>query len=105
MESHATVEEYLLELLGNKDMAAKQFIDALLQKWKPQPSFNDDPLMEVYHRPRDDEMVLMTATKKPSGKHKSKQEGSVPRQPQVEKISHLTIYDQSMLSHVLGNDE
>ena len=83
------VEDYLQELLGKEDAVAKQFIDALLQKWKPQPStsvpsFSDDPLMEVYHRPSDDEMVLMTGTKKPSGKHK-KQEGSAPRQPQVEK--------------------
>ena len=89
MESHAMVEDYLLELLGKEDTAAKQFIDALLQKWKPQSSssvhsFSDDPLMEVYRRPSDDEMVLMTGTKKPSGKHK-KQEGSAPRQPQGEK--------------------
>ncbi|XP_065912822.1 activating signal cointegrator 1-like isoform X2 [Dysidea avara] len=86
MESHAMVEDYLLELLGKEDTAAKQFIDTLLQKWKPQSnvSFNVDPLMEVYHRPSDDEMILMNATKKPSGKHK-KQEGSAPRQPQAEK--------------------
>jgi len=83
------VEDYLLELLGKEDTAARQFIDVLLQKWKPQPStrvpsFSDDPLMEVYHKPSDNEMVLMIGTKKPSGKHK-KLEGSTSRQLQVEK--------------------
>lgn len=87
MESHKVVEEYLTELLGKESTATRQFIDALLKKWKPfsqtLPLTDQDPLLEVYHRPNDEELVLMAATK-PSAKHK-KQEGNSLQQQQTQR--------------------
>lgn len=88
MESHKVVEEYLTELLGKESAVAGEFISTLLKKWKPSSSkavslTNQDSLLEVYHRPNDEELVLMAA-KKPSGKHK-KQEGSSSEQPKPQR--------------------
>ena len=102
MESHKVVEEYLTELLGKESTVAGEFIDALLKKWKPSSSkavslTNQDPLLEVYHRPNDEELVLMAA-KKPSAKHK-KQEGSSSQQPQAQRrnVQFTYISDLSVL--------
>lgn len=87
MESHEVVKEYLIELLGKESTATKQFIDILIKKWKPSskpsPLTDQDALLEVYHRPNDEELVLMAA-KRPPAKHK-KQEGNSSHQPQVQR--------------------
>ena len=99
MESHKVVEEYLTELLGKESAVAGEFINTLLKKWKPSPSktvslTNQDSLLEVYHRPNDEELVLMAA-KKPSAKHK-RQEGSSSQQPQAQRrnvqFAYIVIY-------------
>lgn len=86
MESHNVVEEYLTELLGKESMTTRQFIDTLLKKWKPSKSlpFTDqDTLLEIYHRPNEEELVLMAA-KRSSAKYK-KQEVNSPQQPQAQR--------------------
>lgn len=88
------VEEYLTELLGKESAASRQFIDTLLKRWKPSsqssPMTEHDPLLEVYHRPSDEELVLM-ASKKPSAKHK-RQEGTLSRQLQIQNRNVQFIY-------------
>ena len=85
------VEEYLTELLGKEVKAAGQFIDTFLKKWKASSNVlsvtNQDPLLEVYHRPNDEELVLMAA-KRPPAKHK-RQEGSTSQQPQAQRKNVL----------------
>ena len=87
MESHKVVDEYLTELLGEENTAARQFIDTFLKKWKASSNVlsltDQDPLLEVYHRPNDEELVLMAA-KRPSAKHK-RQEGNTSQQPQAQR--------------------
>ena len=92
MESHTIVEDYLTELLGKECTASRQFIDTLLKKWRlalqPSPVTDQDPLLEVYHRPTDEELVLMVA-KKPTSKHK-KQE---PQQLQTQRKNVSVTYN------------
>lgn len=84
MESHKMVEEYLTGLLGKESGAIRQFIDTLIKKWNPPTKpLSQDTLLEVYHRPNEEEMVLMAA-KKPSAKHR-KQEGNSPQQQDIQK--------------------
>lgn len=92
METRTVVEEYLTELLGKECTATRQFIETLLKKWRPpsQPSpvTDQDPLLEVYHRPSDEELVLMAA-KRPTSKHK-KQE---PQQLQTQRKNVCVTYN------------
>lgn len=92
MKSHTVVEEYLTELLGRESTATRQFIETLVKKWKSSsqvlPVTDQDPLLEVYHRPTDEELVLMAA-KRPTSKHK-KQE---PQQQQMQRKNVSVTYD------------
>ena len=96
------VEEYLTDLLGKESAATKQFIDIFINKWKlpakSSPFTDQDTLLKVYHRPNDEELVLMAA-KKPSAKHK-KQEGNSSHQPQVQRRS-VCIYCHNLTIYIL----
>lgn len=101
MESHKIVEDYLTELLGVEGTVTRQFIDTLLKNWKPSsnllPLTDQDPLLEVYHRPNDEELVLMAA-KRPNAKHK-KQE--TPQQLQAQRRNVQYIYSVVILNFPL----